>query len=75
MVPREDPRPSKGRLLPSRRKARPVPSSGKARGFLSWRAADLAMITREVLGHHLEACFAARFPREGMREGGPMLGM
>ena len=26
---------------------------------------------REALGHHLEACFATRFPREGMRQGGP----
>ena len=29
------------------------------------------MVTREVLGHHLEACFKARFPQEGMRQGGP----
>ena len=26
---------------------------------------------REALGHHLEACFAARFPQECMRQGGP----
>lgn len=26
---------------------------------------------REALGHHLEACFNARFPREGTRQGGP----
>ena len=25
---------------------------------------------REVLGHHLEACFATCFPREGMKQGG-----
>ena len=29
------------------------------------------MVTREVLGHHLEACFTARFRQEGMKEGGP----
>ena len=26
---------------------------------------------REALGHHLEACFTARFPQEGMGQGGP----
>ena len=37
----------------------------------SLRAADLAKVTREALGHHLEACFKARFPQEGARQGGP----
>ena len=40
-------------------------------GALSWRATDFANVTREALGHHLEACFKARFPQEGMRQGGP----
>ena len=44
---------------------------GQGWGALSWRAADFAKVTREVLGHHLEACFQARFPQEGMRQGGP----
>ena len=35
------------------------------------RASDLAYITREVLGHHVEVCFAARFPQEGRRRGAP----
>ena len=26
---------------------------------------------REALGHHLEACFTARFPQEGTRQGSP----
>ena len=26
---------------------------------------------REALGNHLEACFAARFPQEGMGQGRP----
>ena len=26
---------------------------------------------REALGHHLETCFKALFPQEGMRQGGP----
>ena len=34
-------------------------------------ASDLAKITREVLGHHLEACFAAHFPQEVSRCGEP----
>ena len=34
------------------------------------RVTDFAKITREVLGHHLEACFAACFPQEGTRQGG-----
>ena len=44
---------------------------GQGSGALFWRASDLANITREALGHHLEACFKARFPQEGMRQGGP----
>src|SRR3954466_1837423 len=32
-------------------------------------ATDLARVTREALGHHVEACFEARFPREGARQG------
>ena len=40
-------------------------------GALPWRATDLAKVTREALGHHLEACFKARFPQEGVRPGGP----
>ena len=40
-------------------------------GALFWRASDLANITREALGHHLEACFATRFPQEGMGQGRP----
>src|SRR3954466_7765926 len=38
-------------------------------GALPWRATDLAKVTREALGHHVEACFEARFPREGARQG------
>ena len=34
-------------------------------GAFFWKALDLAHITREALGHHLEACFGARFPLEG----------
>ena len=41
------------------------------RQALVWRASDLANITREALGHHVEACFAARFPQEGTRRGVP----
>ena len=40
-------------------------------GALPWRAADLAKVTREALGHHMEACFEARFPQEGARQGDP----
>ena len=40
-------------------------------GALFWRALDLASVTREVLGHHVEACFAACFPQEGTRQGRP----
>ena len=40
-------------------------------GALSWRAIDFAKITREALGQHLEACFKACFPQEGVRQGGP----
>ena len=28
------------------------------------------MVTRVALGHHMEACFEARFPQEGVRQGG-----
>ena len=38
---------------------------------LLWRASDFASITREALGHHLEACFAARFPQENTWQGVP----
>lgn len=44
---------------------------GQGSGALSWRATDFAKVTREALGLHLEACFKARFPQEGMRQGGP----
>ena len=40
-------------------------------GALPWRATDLAGVTREALGHHMEACFEARFPQEGARQGDP----
>ena len=40
-------------------------------GAPPWRAADLAKVTREALGHHVEACFEAHFPQEGARQGGP----
>src|SRR3954462_13065387 len=38
-------------------------------GALTLRATDLARVTREALGHHVEACFEARFPQEGARQG------
>ena len=44
---------------------------GHGSGALSWRAIDFARITREALGHHLEACFNAPFPQEEVRQGGP----
>ena len=44
---------------------------GQGSGDLFWRASDLANIMREALGHHLEACFMARFPQEGAGEGKP----
>ena len=44
---------------------------GQGSGALLWRASDLANITREVLGHHVEACFAARLPQEGAGRGAP----
>ena len=44
---------------------------GQGSGALFWRASDLANITREALGHHVEACFAACFPQEGTRHGVP----
>ena len=40
-------------------------------GALFWRASDLANLTREVLGHHLEACFTVRVPQESMGQGMP----
>ena len=40
-------------------------------GAPPWRATDLARVMREALGHHMEACFEARFPQEGVRQGGP----
>ena len=40
-------------------------------GALPWRATDLARVTREALGHRMEACFEARFPQEGARQGDP----
>ena len=44
---------------------------GQGSGALFWRASDLANITREVLGHHVEACFAACFPQEDNGQGAP----
>ena len=44
---------------------------GQGLGALFWRASDLANIMREALGHHLEACFAARFPQENTGQGAP----
>ena len=44
---------------------------GQGSGALFWRASDLANLTREALGYHLEACFAARFPQENTRQGVP----
>ena len=44
---------------------------GQGSGALFWRASDLAHITREALGNHLEACFAARFPQENTGQGVP----
>ena len=44
---------------------------GQGSGALFWRASDLANITREALGHHLEACFAARLPQVNIGQGAP----
>ena len=33
-------------------------------GALFWRASDLANLTREALGHHLEACLTTHLPQE-----------
>ena len=44
---------------------------GQGSGALFWRASDLADLTREALGHHLEACFTARFPQENTGQGVP----
>lgn len=54
-----------GCLHLSHRKARPTPPLRLGSGALLWRALDLDGITREVLGHHVEACFSARFPELG----------
>ena len=59
-----------GRLPPSHRKAR-LALLGLGLGALFWRASELANVTREALGHHMEACFVARFPHEGTRQGVP----
>ena len=40
-------------------------------GALFWRASDLANLTREAVGHHLEACFTARVPQGSTGEGVP----
>ena len=40
-------------------------------GALLWRASDLANVTREALGHRVEACFTARFPQVGTLKGRP----
>ena len=40
-------------------------------GALFWRASDLANLTREALGHHLEACLTAHFPQERIGQGVP----
>ena len=42
-------------------------------GALFWRASDLANLTREALGHHLEACFATRDPQESTGQGVPTI--
>ena len=39
-------------------------------GAPSYRAIDLAKVTREALGYHLEACFKACFAQEEARQGG-----
>ena len=44
---------------------------GQGLGAFFWKASDLAHITREALGHHLEACFTTRFPQEGTGNGKP----
>ena len=44
---------------------------GQGSGDLFWRASNFAKITREALGHNLEACFTARFPQEGTGRGKP----
>ena len=66
----QDPCPFKARLPLSHRKALGA-LLGQGSGSLSWRATDFAKVTREALGHHLEACFKAHFPQEGARRGGP----
>ena len=56
------PAPSDG-APPSRAKeGAPGTLLGQGSGALFWRASDLANIMREALGHHMVACFAARFP-------------
>ena len=44
---------------------------GQGSGALFWRASNLSNLTREALGHHLEACFAARVPQESTGQGVP----
>ena len=44
---------------------------GQGSGALFWRTSDLANVTREALGHHLEECFAARLPQEDTGQGAP----
>ena len=44
---------------------------GQGSGALFWRASDLANLTREALGHHLEAYFMARDPKESTGQGVP----
>ena len=36
-------------------------------GASMWRAFDLTSAMREVLGHHLEACFDVRTHKQGAR--------
>ena len=40
-------------------------------GALLGRASDLANVTREALGHHVEACFSTRFSGEGVGRKAP----
>ena len=40
-------------------------------GALLWRAFDLASVTREALGHRVEACFNVRFHEESARHKAP----
>jgi hypothetical protein len=40
-------------------------------GALPWRASDLVNVTREAFGHHVEACFNARFPEKSVGREAP----